>query len=163
MVRYSLLTSDSNIITNTGAIGALLKQGIKVLVFGAPSSIDPLIKGNERYQKARLLQTYPIQEDIPAITIKDGQFTTDTKTSLERISALAPSFNYEQYLIEHADAYNSLFVEAGAGTGKTTVMIEKIIRFIKDGGDVGEILAVTFTKKAASQMKEKLRKALIYS
>ena len=52
-------------------------------------------------------------------------------------------------------------VSASAGSGKTTVMIEKIIRFIRDGGKVSEILAVTFTKKAASQMKEKLRKALI--
>ena len=40
-------------------------------------------------------------------------------------------------------------------------MIEKIIRLIKDGTGVGEILAVTFTKKAAAQMKEKLCKELI--
>ncbi len=52
-------------------------------------------------------------------------------------------------------------VSASAGSGKTTVMIEKIIRFIQSGGNVSEILAVTFTKKAASQMKEKLRKALV--
>ncbi|MBE5744678.1 MAG: hypothetical protein E7355_00925 [Clostridiales bacterium] len=52
-------------------------------------------------------------------------------------------------------------VSASAGSGKTTVMIEKIIRFIRSGGRVNEILAVTFTKKAASQMKEKLRKALV--
>ncbi len=52
-------------------------------------------------------------------------------------------------------------VSASAGSGKTTVMIEKIIRLIKDGGSVSEILAVTFTKKAASQMKEKLRKAIV--
>ncbi len=52
-------------------------------------------------------------------------------------------------------------VSASAGSGKTTVMIEKIIRLIQSGCGVGEILAVTFTKKAASQMKEKLCKALI--
>ena len=52
-------------------------------------------------------------------------------------------------------------VSASAGSGKTTVMIEKIIRLIKSGHEVGEILAVTFTKKAAAQMKEKLSKALI--
>ena len=52
-------------------------------------------------------------------------------------------------------------VSASAGSGKTTVMIEKIIRHIQNGGEVGEILAVTFTKKAAAQMKEKLSKAII--
>lgn len=58
-------------------------------------------------------------------------------------------------------AQGQTIVSASAGSGKTTVMIEKIIRFIKDGGDVNDVLAVTFTKKAAAQMKEKLRKALI--
>lgn len=52
-------------------------------------------------------------------------------------------------------------VSASAGSGKTTVMIEKIVRLIGNGTDVGEILAVTFTKKAAAQMKEKLKKELI--
>ena len=58
-------------------------------------------------------------------------------------------------------ASGKTIVSASAGSGKTTVMIEKIIRLIKSGANVGEILAVTFTKKAASQMKEKLCKALI--
>ena len=59
------------------------------------------------------------------------------------------------------DAQGRTLVSASAGSGKTTVMIEKIIRLIKSGGSVSEILAVTFTKKAAAQMKEKLSKALI--
>ena len=59
------------------------------------------------------------------------------------------------------EAQGRTIVSASAGSGKTTVMIEKIIRFIKAGGNVSEILAVTFTKKAAAQMKEKLSKALI--
>ena len=59
------------------------------------------------------------------------------------------------------DAQGKTIVSASAGSGKTTVMIEKIIRLIESGVGVSEILAVTFTKKAASQMKEKLRKALI--
>ncbi len=59
------------------------------------------------------------------------------------------------------DAQGKTIVSASAGSGKTTVMIQKIIEWIKSGGKVSEILAVTFTKKAASQMKEKLRKALV--
>ena len=59
------------------------------------------------------------------------------------------------------DATGRTIVSASAGSGKTTVMIEKIIRLIQGGCSVKEILAVTFTKKAASQMKEKLSKALI--
>ncbi len=58
-------------------------------------------------------------------------------------------------------ATGKTIVSASAGSGKTTVMIEKIINLIKDGHSVRDLLAVTFTKKAATQMKEKLSKALI--
>ncbi len=59
------------------------------------------------------------------------------------------------------EAEGKVIVSASAGSGKTTVMIEKIIRLITSGVGVDEILAVTFTKKAAAQMKEKLARALI--
>ncbi len=59
------------------------------------------------------------------------------------------------------EAQGKVIVSASAGSGKTTVMIEKIIRLILSGVSVEEILAVTFTKKAAGQMKEKLAKAII--
>ena len=59
------------------------------------------------------------------------------------------------------DAKGRVIVSASAGSGKTTVMIEKMIRLILDGLDVSDVLAVTFTKKAAAQMKEKLKNKLI--
>ncbi|MBR4942609.1 MAG: UvrD-helicase domain-containing protein, partial [Clostridia bacterium] len=68
-------------------------------------------------------------------------------------------FTEEQ--LDAIQASGRTIVSASAGSGKTTVMIEKIIRLIKKDCDVSQILAVTFTKKAASQMKEKLSKALI--
>lgn len=52
-------------------------------------------------------------------------------------------------------------VSASAGSGKTFVMIEKLTNAVADGADLDEVLAVTFTKKAAAQIKEKLRKSLI--
>ncbi len=71
------------------------------------------------------------------------------------------TFTQEQ--LAAIEASGKTIVSASAGSGKTTVMIEKIIRLIQSGRNVDEILAVTFTKKAASQMKEKLCKALIES
>lgn len=59
------------------------------------------------------------------------------------------------------EAKGKVIVSASAGSGKTTVMIEKIIRQITSGVGVDEILAVTFTNKAAASMKEKLCKAII--
>ena len=59
------------------------------------------------------------------------------------------------------EAQGKVIVSASAGSGKTTVMIEKIIRQITSGVGVDEILAVTFTNKAAASMKEKLCRAII--
>ncbi len=69
------------------------------------------------------------------------------------------AFTEEQ--LRAIEAEGKVIVSASAGSGKTTVMIEKIIRLILSGTEVNEILAVTFTKKAAAQMKEKLSKALV--
>ena len=55
----------------------------------------------------------------------------------------------------------NILVSASAGSGKTFVMIERLIRLICEGkAKVKEILAATFTEAAASEMKERLKKAL---
>ena len=55
----------------------------------------------------------------------------------------------------------SLFVEAAAGTGKTTELIARIVRTLADGrARIGGVLAVTFTEKAAGELKLRLRAEL---
>lgn len=54
----------------------------------------------------------------------------------------------------------SLCVTAGAGTGKTTVLVERYIRLIDSVPSVKNILALTFTEKAAAEMKERVRSAI---
>ncbi len=54
-----------------------------------------------------------------------------------------------------------MIVSASAGSGKTFVMIERLVTLILEGADIKKVLAVTFTNKAAAQMKERLRKALL--
>lgn len=56
----------------------------------------------------------------------------------------------------------NVLVSASAGSGKTFVMIERVIRLIVEGkAEVEEILAVTYTTAAAEEMKQKLVKAII--
>ena len=64
---------------------------------------------------------------------------------------------------QHAavSARGHVIVSASAGSGKTFVMIERLVSLILGGEDVRNILAVTFTNKAAAQMRERLRSALL--
>ena len=55
----------------------------------------------------------------------------------------------------------SICITAGAGAGKTFTLVEKYIRLIESGVPVSEILAVTFTEKAAAEMKHKVHEAVI--
>ena len=55
----------------------------------------------------------------------------------------------------------NLAVTAGAGTGKTTLLVDKILHRVLEGGvNVDRILALTFTEKAANEMRHRLRIAL---
>lgn len=60
--------------------------------------------------------------------------------------------------IENKDG--EMLVSASAGSGKTSVMIERLIRLITDGVDVDQVLCLTFTKAAAEGMRAKLKKEL---
>lgn len=65
--------------------------------------------------------------------------------------------NREQETAVNSDA-KKILVLAGAGTGKTTVMISRISGLIKTGVSASDILALTFTNAAALEMKERYRK-----
>lgn len=54
----------------------------------------------------------------------------------------------------------SLLVEAAAGTGKTFELVERLVRLLERGADVDAIVCVTFTRKAAGELKLRLREAL---
>ena len=55
----------------------------------------------------------------------------------------------------------TLIVEAAAGTGKTTELVKRILRVLATGrARMVEIVAVTFTEKAAGELKLRLREAL---
>lgn len=55
---------------------------------------------------------------------------------------------------------NNIIVSAGAGSGKTAVLTERVIRKLKSGIHINELLVLTFTNAAAAEMKDRIRKAI---
>ena len=71
----------------------------------------------------------------------------------------------QQEAIETLD--RNVSVSAGAGSGKTRVLVERFVNILRQslrqGGkqvSAADILAITFTRKAAGEMKERVRRRL---
>ncbi len=56
---------------------------------------------------------------------------------------------------------SNLLISAGAGSGKTAVLTERIYQLVKNGADLSRFLVLTFTNAASAEMKTRIRKALM--
>ena len=55
---------------------------------------------------------------------------------------------------------HNLLLAAAAGSGKTTVLVERVATLLEEGADIREMLIVTFTRAAAADMRMSLIKRL---
>ncbi len=55
----------------------------------------------------------------------------------------------------------NIIVSAGAGSGKTAVLSERVLKHVQEGIHINEMLILTFTKAAAAEMKERIRTKLL--
>lgn len=70
-----------------------------------------------------------------------------------------PQFTTEQQKAIN-DRGQDILVSASAGSGKTTVLVERVLKEVLAGTQVDELLVVTFTKAAAEEMKTRIKTAL---
>ncbi|MFF2081876.1 ATP-dependent helicase [Kitasatospora sp. NPDC058162] len=61
---------------------------------------------------------------------------------------------YQRAVVEHTGG--PLLVLAGPGTGKTTTLVEAVARRIQDGTDPEKILVLTFSRKAAVELRDRM-------
>src|SRR3981189_274894 len=59
-----------------------------------------------------------------------------------------------------SDPTASAFVSANAGSGKTHVLVQRVVRLLLDGVPPGKILCITFTKAAAANMSQRVFETL---
>ncbi|MCI9110325.1 MAG: UvrD-helicase domain-containing protein [Bacilli bacterium] len=70
-----------------------------------------------------------------------------------------PKWTEEQALAINEKGKN-IIVSAGAGSGKTAVLSERVLTHVLSGMGIDDLLILTFTNAAASEMKERIRKKL---
>ena len=67
----------------------------------------------------------------------------------------------QQAVLDSLQDHNNILVSAAAGSGKTAVLVERILRSVREGlCHVDEILVVTFTRAAAAEMKTRILNGL---
>ena len=60
-----------------------------------------------------------------------------------------------------SDINTNFFVEAGAGSGKTTMLVNRMVAMVENGIAIDKICAITFTKAAANEFYERFQSLLI--
>ena len=60
-----------------------------------------------------------------------------------------------------SDIEKNFFVEAGAGSGKTTMLVNRMAAMVESGIDIKKICAITFTRAAAGEFHDRFQKILI--
>ncbi len=59
-----------------------------------------------------------------------------------------------------SDLDTNFLVEAGAGSGKTTALVGRLLAYVRRGTPVEQLAAVTFTRKAATELRERFQEVL---
>ena len=75
---------------------------------------------------------------------------------------MSVSYTEEQQKVIDTHGCN-LLVSAAAGSGKTAVLVERIVKMVSDAAkpvDIDRLLVVTFTNAAASEMRERVSNAI---
>ena len=157
--KYSILLCNQDIADFENKIERWLKDGIKVIWFGTEQDVTMLKEKYHAFSKAFLLQAYVLAHDRAGIVI-DGN---DSERLIDTLENLCPVFNAAQYRVEHCQPEKHIVVQASAGTGKTKVMVDRIMFLMHTVPDLNmaEIFMITFTNEAADQMNKRLQDTLI--
>jgi ATP-dependent exoDNAse (exonuclease V) beta subunit len=168
--KYSILFFCENLNEQYNRIEQLLHTGMKVFWFGTSEEAEYLKRNLKAFIMGFFLQVFDVQEvseqNLPeAGMILDGAniLTGYGKHLLDWLEEWIPAFNAAQYRVEHCAADANIVVKASAGTGKTTVMIDRILYLMhmNQNLNMSEIYMITFTNEATNQMNDRLQEMLL--
>lgn len=169
--KYSVLYFKENIDSHYKDIEKFLRRGVKVFWFGNANEREILRSDFEPFAKAFFLQAFSLDEiednnQLNHQIIIDGEGITKEvakKALFDWLEDNIPVFNAAQFKVEHCAADANIVVKASAGTGKTTVMIDRILYLMHmvPDLDMSEIYMITFTNEATNQMNDRLQEMLL--
>lgn len=157
--QYSILFCNQSMKRYEEKIAYWLHSGIKIIWFGTFEDVEKLKNTYPEFAKEFLLQAYVINISDQSMII-DGQ---DQEGFLEKIEKECPLFNVAQYKVEHCGKEEHIVVQASAGTGKTKVMVDRIMYLMHTIPDLhmSDIYMITFTNDATNQMNQRLQDVLM--
>lgn len=157
--RYSILFCNQSLSIYKNSISEWLHSGIKVIWFGNSEDVHQLKNTHAEFAKEFLLQAYVV-DFYHKNVICDGK---DSEGFLNFLEEKCPQFNVAQYKVEHCKEDEHIVVQASAGTGKTKVMVDRIMFLMHTvpGLQMSDIFMITFTNDATNQMNQRLQDALM--
>lgn len=157
--KYSVLLCNQSFAEYKNRISEWLHSGIKVFWFGSQTEANDLKAQHGAFAKAFMLQAFSADFQNKAVII-DG---VGAKAIIPVLEMKCPMFNAAQYMVEHCQADEHIVVQASAGTGKTTVMIDRIMFLMHTVPDLhmADIFMITFTNDATNQMNLRLQEMLL--
>lgn len=157
--KYSILVAGAD--WKEEEILSFLRNGLKLIVFCMSTDCLRFREVFDKFCEAGFAEFYE-NTNQQQIKLIDGKGIEDSISILEVLERGDTRFNLEQYVIEHQDIKTNLIVEAGAGTGKTHVMINRVMYLLHTDPEFEfkKVAMITFTNKATDNMRHRLIKTL---
>lgn len=139
-----------------------LGQGLKLYILCEPNFTNYLKVTFHKFIERFQLLIYENGKNVP---FNENEFIIDGNISNDKLKELGnafPDFNIGQFDIIHTTHDANLRVSAGAGTGKTHVMVDRILFLLmKEHVPLEKIEMITFTNASTNEMKHRLEKRLL--